>query len=98
MTVGVSAAGNQRLQLIHHHQLDVLVIDHDPALLLELGQRAADGFQFQTQEAADFLAAHAQDEIIGGRSRGVDRRWDKLSRKAARRSSAFMLPNSNITF
>jgi hypothetical protein len=39
-------------------------------LLLELGQRTADGFQFQAEEAADFLTAHAQDEIVGGKAAG----------------------------
>lgn len=55
--VGVGTTGDQVLECIGLDQLDVLVVHAQPALLLELGQRTADGFQFQAEEAADFLAA-----------------------------------------
>ena len=42
-------------QSLRVENLDVFVLHFNQAFVMELRQRAADGFQFQTQIAADFL-------------------------------------------
>ncbi len=53
------------LEAFHIDDLDLFLLDAQQARLGEPREQAADGFQFQPKEAADFFAAHAQHELRG---------------------------------
>jgi len=44
----------------------MLLLHAQQAVILKLGQRAADSFQLQAQVGADFFPGHAQVEFVGG--------------------------------
>lgn len=64
-------AGYHFFEGLRVEDFDVFVFDRNQAFVVKLGQRAADGFEFQPQIAADFFARHPQDEIVGGKSARV---------------------------
>ena len=87
---------HQLFELDDVEDAHVLLLYGDQPFLLEAREGAADGFQFEAEVAADFFTRHAQVELGGEWPRAV-KRCDRLSRKAARRSSARIVPSSIMT-
>ena len=57
-------AGYHFFEGLRVEDFNVFVFDRNQTFMVELGQRATDGFEFQPQIAVDFFTRHPQDEIV----------------------------------
>src|SRR3546814_10343149 len=65
-------ATRQGAELDRVENMDLLALGGDQLVLLETGEYPGHGFHRQAQVVADFVARHAQAELVGRKTAGTE--------------------------